>query len=81
MSRLMVDVAKSCAGLMPGKNFSAPNQMKIIPMLHRSSLIPVLAISRVMIVSIQRKFRMMVFYVQIRFRKQPGDILRSSFII
>lgn len=43
----MVLAARSCAGLRPGKNFSTPNQKKIIPRLTRNARTPWCAIQRV----------------------------------
>lgn len=47
-SNEMAPVASSSAGLKPGKNFSAPNQINISAMLYRRNRMPFLAIQRVM---------------------------------
>jgi hypothetical protein len=51
VSMSMVRVARSCAGLRPGKNFSAPNQKKTIPRLTRKSIMPKRAIQLVTLTS------------------------------
>jgi len=40
VSMEVVLIAKSSAGLKPGKNFSNPNQKKITPTLKRNSVMP-----------------------------------------
>jgi hypothetical protein len=43
----MVDTARFSAGLIPAKNLSPPNQIKIVPILNLKNVIPYLAIHRV----------------------------------